>query len=190
MAADLAPGFLVASPSLRDPNFRQTVVLLIEHRSQGSLGFVINRSADVSFESVVEDLNLVDEAKPPPKVPVLVGGPVQRNTGWIVFDPHHSDIPLDSTVISVAPRVRVSASKDILRKLAQTPNATRHLLVLGYAGWGAGQLDTEIRQGAWIPVDLDDQVVFETPYEERWEQALVSAGINPMLLVGSVRLDA
>lgn len=183
MASELAPGFLVAAPSLRDPNFRRSVVLLIDHRSDGSLGFVINRPARVRFSGVVEELDLTDEGAPaPPDVPVLVGGPVSPNTGWIVFDPTTSPMPLETT-IEVTERIRVSASKDLLRELAKTPEAQNHLLVLGYAGWSGGQLDEEIRQGAWIPVDLQEDVVFDTPYEERWERALQVLGIDPRLIV-------
>lgn len=184
MASELAPGFLVASPSLRDPNFRRTVVLLIDHRSDGSLGFVVNRPARVTFEGVVDELDLVEAGQAVPKVPVLVGGPVAPNTGWIVFDPTRSDMPLETT-IDVSPHVRVSASKDLLQRLARAPHAERHLLVLGYAGWGSGQLDEEIRQGSWIPVDLDEKVVFDAPYEERWELALSVLGIDPRLIVQS-----
>lgn len=182
MASELAPGFLVAAPSLRDPNFKRSVVLLIDHRQDGSLGFVINRPARVSFEGVIEELELARPDQAPPNVPVLVGGPVSPNTGWIVFDPTASTMPLETT-IAVTDRIRVSASKDLLRALAQSPQADHHMLVLGYAGWGEGQLDEEIRQGSWIPVDLAEDVVFDTPHEERWEAALRVVGIDPKLLV-------
>lgn len=185
MASDLAPGFLVAAPSLLDPNFRQSVVLLIDHRTDGSLGFVVNRPSDITFEGVVQELGIGPEVGAPPEVPVLIGGPVAPHTGWIVFDPTTSDVPLDST-IEVTSHLRVSASRELLRELAQRDqDARRHLLVLGYAGWGAGQLDAEIKQGAWIPVDLDESVIFDTPYENRWNAALAALGIDPLHLVGS-----
>ena len=184
MAAELAPGFLVAAPTLRDPNFRRSVVLLIDHRSDGSLGFIVNRPARVTFAGVVDELELADEGVTPPNVPVMVGGPVAPNTGWIVFDPTRSSMPLETT-IEVSDHVRVSASKDLLRELAKSPTGDRHLLVLGYAGWGAGQLDDEIRQGSWIPVDLDEKVVFDADYEDRWELALSVLGIDPKLIVRS-----
>lgn len=183
MASELAPGFLVASPTLLDPNFKKTVVLLIDHRSEGSLGFVVNRPARLTFKGVVEDLGMTSQVRPPPEVPVLVGGPVAPHTGWIVFDPTLSALPTDGS-IDVTEHLRVSASREMLRLLAQAPHGRRHQLVLGYAGWGAGQLDQEIKQGAWIPVDLSERVVFDTPFEERWESALQTLGINPMHLVG------
>jgi putative transcriptional regulator len=189
MASELAPGFLVASPSLLDPNFKRAVVLLIDHRSEGSLGFVVNRPARISFKGVVEDLGMVDPVRSPPEVPVLVGGPVAPHTGWIVFDPTTSPLPVDGA-IDVTEHLRVSASREMLRLLAKLASARRHQLVLGYSGWGAGQLDQEIKQGAWIPVDLSENVVFDTPYDQRWNSALATLGINPMLLVGTGATDA
>lgn len=184
MASELAPGFLVAAPSLRDPNFRRSVVLLVDHRSDGSLGFIINRPAHVTFRAVVDELELSDEDVPIPDVPVLVGGPVSPHTGWVVFDSARSELPLEST-IEVTDEVRVSASKDLLGALARAPSPEHHMLVLGYAGWGAGQLDQEIQQGSWIPVDLKTDVIFDTPHEERWEAALRSVGIDPRFIVQS-----
>ncbi len=185
MASDLAPGFLVAAPTLLDPNFRQSVVLLIEHRADGSLGFIVNRPAEITFGGVIQELGLGTKDHQPPNVPVLVGGPVAPHTGWIVFDPTSTNVSLDST-IEVTSHLRVSASRELLRELAGGDHRTnRQLLVLGYAGWGAGQLDTEIKQGAWIPVDLDEAVVFDTPYQHRWNAALAALGIDPLHLVGS-----
>lgn len=183
MASALAPGFLVAAPGLRDPSFREAVVLLVDHRPEGALGFVVNRPADVSFRSVLEELNMTDEAQSSPEVPVLVGGPVAPQTGWILYDPAKRTVPEDSR-IEVNDRVEVSASRIVLESLAKSNEAKRHLLVLGYAGWGAGQLDSELREGSWIPVEIDATVVFDTPYAQRWDAALAVLGINPRHIVG------
>lgn len=185
MANDLAPGFLVASPVLQDPNFARSVVLLVDHRSEGSLGFIVNRPADIDFGDVVEELGLQHGAAGPPDVPVLLGGPVSPRTGWIVYGPEGLGDD-ESGTIAVTDEIRVSASREQLEHLSLLPRANRHLLVLGYAGWGAGQLDEEIKQGAWIPVDLDEDVIFEAPFEERWQRALSAAGIDPRMVVGGL----
>lgn len=182
METSLAPGFLVAAPGLRDPSFRESVVLLVDHRPEGALGFVVNRPSDVSFRNVVEELQMTEEGVASPEVPVLVGGPVAPHTGWIVYDPGLRSVPNDAR-IEVNEGVQVSASRSVLRELAQEPDARRHLLVLGYAGWGAGQLDAELLEGSWIPVSLDPDVVFDTPYEDRWNAALSSLGIDPRQMV-------
>ncbi len=189
MLSELAPGFLVAAPSLLDPNFKEAVVLLIDHRPEGSLGFIVNRVSEVQFKDVAIDLGIAEEGQPPPELPVMVGGPVARQTGWIVFDPTTSELSLEST-IEVSDQLRVSASRELLAQLAKSQSGERHMLVLGYAGWGAGQLDEELKQGAWIPVDLEESVVFDTPVEDRWNAALAALGIDPAYLVfGSVPLQ-
>lgn len=184
MASHLAPGFLVAAPGLKDPSFRESVVLLVDHRDEGSLGFVVNRPADVSFQNVLEDLELVEENGDAPDVPVLVGGPVAPHTGWIVYDPRLRSVPEEAR-IDVSAHVQVSASKAVLEALARASDGERHLLVLGYAGWGAGQLDEEFKEGSWIPVDLNASVIFDTPYEDRWSAALQQLGIDPRQMVGA-----
>jgi putative transcriptional regulator len=185
MVSELAPGFLVAAPTLLDPNFHRTVVLLIDHRKEGSLGFVVNRPASVTFRGVVEELGLTEEGSPLPELPVMVGGPVAPHTGWIVFDPKTAMNASGEGTITVTDHLRVSASRELLRTIAQTQDALRHMLVLGYAGWGAGQLDAEIKQGVWIPVDLDERIIFETPFPQRWTAALAAVGIDPMQIVGT-----
>lgn len=181
MASNLAPGFLVAAPSLRDSLFDRSVVLLVEHRPEGSLGFVVNRRASTTMRRVFDDLGLpvptraVDD-------PVLLGGPVSPETGWIVFDPRGApDVGEGSIVVNEC--VGVSASRTLLETIARGGGPPRNLLVLGYAGWGAGQLDDELQRGAWIPTSLDASIVFDTPLEERWGRALRSLGIDPARLV-------
>lgn len=184
MPSQLAPGFLVAAPTLLDPNFNRSVVLLIDHRKEGSLGFIVNRPANVSFKGVADELGLAEPGSRLPDIPVLVGGPVAPHTGWIVFDPGTREITTEGT-ITVTEQLKVSASRELLKNIAQSPDGERHMLVLGYAGWGAGQLDAEIKQGVWIPVDLDEGIIFETPYQNRWTAALAVLGIDPMQLVSA-----
>jgi putative transcriptional regulator len=178
----LAPGFLVAAPSLLDPHFRRTVVLLVDHQPEGSFGFVVNRPADASLSVMLERIGL---SAPPARGDdscVLIGGPVNPQTGWVVFEPNAQTADADD-VVQVSERLAVSASRELLERLvtAERPEGSL-LLVLGYAGWGPGQLDGELAQGAWIPVDFDERIVFETPSEERWATALRSLGIDPARL--------
>jgi putative transcriptional regulator len=181
MASQLAPGFIVAAPSLLDPNFRRTVVLMVDHRPEGSFGFVINRPAEASMRAMLERIGLAAGSSKLEDASVLVGGPVAPHTGWVVFEP---DQPLDEAaeIVRVSERLAVSASRDLLERLVAQRGAGRLLLVLGHAGWGPGQLDAEIAQGAWIPVDFDDRIVFETPFDERWAGTLRILGIDPARL--------
>jgi putative transcriptional regulator len=178
MHGELAPGFLVAAPTLLDPNFRGSVVLLVEHRADGSLGFIVNRPAPLRLPGVVQELGMRGGSFETPDSPVLVGGPVAPHTGWILFD--HREFPqAPDEIVQVSPNLAVSASRELLQLLVEGQGPRRQLLVLGYAGWGPGQLDIELSQGAWIPVDLAEDIVFDIPFEERWTKALAILGIDP-----------
>jgi putative transcriptional regulator len=181
MASQLAPGFLVAAPSLLDPNFRRSVVLLVDHRPEGSLGFVVNRPADVELRGMLEQLGLKAPESQRLSSPVLLGGPVLPETGWVVFEQGTVNVE-NEDVVRISDRLAVSASRELLEALVAEDGPERMLLMLGYAGWGPGQLDAEIAQGAWIPVDFDQRIVFDTPFDERWASALRLLGIDPARL--------
>jgi putative transcriptional regulator len=181
MGSNLAPGFLVAAPSLLDPNFHRSVVLLVDHRAEGSLGFVINRPADASLRAMLGPLGLEVDESEVNDAPVLVGGPVAPNTGWLVFEPL-AELSGSEDIVRVSERLAVSASRELLEAVVTHQGPERMALVLGYAGWGPGQLDAEIAQGAWIPIDFDDAIVFDTEPDERWAAALALLGIDPARL--------
>jgi putative transcriptional regulator len=181
MPSQLAPGFLVAAPTLLDPNFKRTVVLLVDHQPKGSLGFVVNRPAQVHMRAMLERLGLTVASPEIQDAAVLVGGPVNPQTGWIVFE--QGQITANNEdVVRLSERIAVSASRELLETLVAHKGPERMLLVLGYSGWGEGQLDSEIAQGAWIPVDFDERIVFDTPFEDRWASALRILGIDPARL--------
>jgi putative transcriptional regulator len=189
MKTDLSPGFLVAAPSLLEPNFHRTVVLLVDHRPEGSLGFVVNRPASVMLSGMIVKLGFEEGKSIAADAPVLVGGPVAPDTGWIIFDQRGFDEAAEGAV-RISDSLAVSASRALLEAVIQGNGPSRLLLALGYAGWGAGQLDSEITRGAWIPADLDEVVVFDVPFEERWAHTLKSAGIDPARLTIMSPYDA
>jgi putative transcriptional regulator len=175
----LAPGFLIASPPLGDPNFDRTVVLLAIHNAEGALGFVVNRTAPVKLDELLRHAGY--DGDPDDSSHVWIGGPVQPQSGWVVVD----DPSLEGEgVIEVGPRLRVSSSREAFDALAQpTPDVLaprpRRLVLLGYSGWGPAQLESEIARGAWLPVPLDERVLFDCPPEERWERAYALVGLKP-----------
>ena len=179
MARELAPGFLVAAPSLREPSFARTVILLVEHGADGSLGFVVNRPATVSFRSVAEILGIEATQAGARDTPVYLGGPVAPESGWVLFDPRGASAAVVGEAVRVNEELAVSASRDLLEAIGRDAGPARRLMTLGYAGWGAGQLDGEFAQGIWIPVDLDHEIVFDVAPADRWHAALASAGIDP-----------
>lgn len=182
MQSELAPGFVVAMPSLRDPNFARSVVLLVEHGPNGSLGFVVNRPSRLTFAQVVDALGM--DAPGGETLEVFTGGPVAPQSGWIIFDPHQVGAAgIDASdledALVVHERLAVSASRRLLERIARGGAPARSMLALGYAGWGEGQLDSEFRQGAWLPVDLDPRIVFDVEPSQRWSRVLSQAGIDP-----------
>jgi putative transcriptional regulator len=187
----LAPGLLIAAPPLGDPNFERTVVLLALHGPRGALGFVINRTAELKLGEV---LNLAGYGETASKSEsrVYVGGPVEPGSGWIVT---RSPERLEGVpgVIEVGDRMRVSSSRSAFDRLArdvEESDAARAkceseaFVVLGYSGWGPGQLEGEIAHGAWLPIRLDEEVVFETETDKRWFAAHALLGITPLAGMG------
>ncbi len=185
VGSELAPGFLVAAPSLRDPSFARTVVLVVEHGESGSLGFVVNRPSPVGFTEVAGALGLTVADRT--KVPVFVGGPVAPQSGWILFDPR--DVAADhlEDAVILKQNLAVSASRRLLQAIAANGKSDGQILALGYAGWGSGQLDEEFRRGVWLPADIDPAILFDTAPEDRWTRVLRSSGIEPGRIVNPTR---
>jgi len=180
--ADLAPCLLIAAPGMSCPFFNHTVVLLVEHGEDGALGFVINRPTTTPVTSLLEGLEIDDLSAHLPGE-VWVGGPVAPDTGWVLFDPLSGDSD-DVEAVELADRIAVSASRTFLEHLAGGQGPTVYALLLGYAGWGPGQLDDEIRDGSWISIDLDPALVFDADHADRWRAGLATLGIDPSRMVG------
>jgi putative transcriptional regulator len=180
MESALAPGLLVAAPALRDPNFDGALVLMAEHHAEGALGFVVNRLSTVS---VVEVLDAVDEAllraaraAGRASGTALAGGPVQPERLWILFRPGR--VP-DADSVRLGPALALGGSRELLESLVRTPDGGPFLLVLGYAGWAPMQLEREVSAGAWVPMALEPDLVFDVPTAERWPDAVRRLGLDP-----------
>ncbi|MDD5307378.1 MAG: YqgE/AlgH family protein [Deltaproteobacteria bacterium] len=180
METMIAPGFLVAAPQLKDPNFEGTVVLMIEHQDdEGSFGIVINRRASVDLSIVLRELGLASPTDLASHPKVLFGGPVATERGLIV----HTDEWTGEATTRVGEGVAVTASIDLLAAISAGRGPRSYRFCLGYAGWGPGQLVSEIKAGAWITVPFFADLLFEVPLEDRWRAALAHLGIDPNKLV-------
>lgn len=164
----MEPGFLVASPQMRDSNFSRTVVLLVQHSPDGALGLVINRELQHSLTDVVAHLKL--GVTPKINRAVLWGGPVERGAGFVVFQGPSTE------GWTVPGGIGISSSRERLSALLSS--GQDFLLCLGYAGWGPGQLDREFETGSWVYVDPDPALVFGCPTAERYDRALQSLGVT------------
>ena len=177
----LAPGFLVAAPGLRDPNFARSLVLVADHAPEGTLGFVVNRPAWGTMGEVLDQIDpaLRVEAERDGRAgaPVLVGGPVQPERLWILHRP--SPIPAEDGGLVLAGALAVGGSRTLLEALVRAPSPGPFLLLLGYSGWGPLQVEREVAAGGWVPLPFDVSLVLDVPLEERWDEAVKQLGLTP-----------
>lgn len=164
---------LLAMPGMQDPRFKQTVAFVCEHNSEGAMGIVINSPSRVHWKEVFEQLSLDDRSLRGDET-VLLGGPVSPEQGFVL---HGAGIRFDSTV-EVSDNISLTASKDILESLAAGRGPDDVLLALGYAGWGAGQLEEELGKNAWLTLPAEPEILFATPWHKRWQTAAARHGID------------
>ncbi|HEU4603733.1 MAG TPA: YqgE/AlgH family protein [Steroidobacteraceae bacterium] len=166
--------FLIAMPAMTDANFAQTVTFIWEHNEDGALGIIINRPLQMRLADVFEQLKMPVNASPIGHQPVMQGGPVQTDRGFVV---HYAGGQWEHTR-QVSSRIQVTTSPDILSAMAQGSGPETALVALGYAGWSAGQLENELIQNAWLTVPCDERILFDTPYDQRWRAAGRLLGID------------
>ncbi|MFZ7124615.1 MAG: YqgE/AlgH family protein [Desulfobacterales bacterium] len=173
--------FLIAMPGLLDPNFYQTVVCISEHTDEGALGLVINRvHSSLQARSIFEELSMpFNEALG--ETPIHLGGPVHLGEIFILHGP---PFDADSSFV-ITPSLALSNTREVLQRIARGKGPESYIISLGCSGWGAGQLENEIRENAWLSCDVFEDVLFQTPVEQRWEAALKRMGIEPALLTDS-----
>jgi len=179
---NLTHQFLIAMPSMADPNFEGAVVYVCEHGDNGALGLVINRPTDLTLEHLFHKIDLKLEIAPWRHTPVFFGGPVQSERGFVLHQPSGDY----GSSLSVGDGISLTTSKDVLEAVAHGTGPSRMLVTLGYSGWGKGQLESEISDNAWLTVAATPEIIFETPAELRFGAALKLLGIDPTQLSGQV----
>jgi putative transcriptional regulator len=177
-ATCLTGQLLIAMPSMQDPNFRETVTFICEHGEQGALGLVINRPMDIELGTVLEQLAMPTEDPALAIQPIMQGGPVQTERGFVI---HESGEEWESSA-NVCDTIRVTTSQDILTSMAAGNGPSRAIVALGYAGWGAGQLEFEIAENAWLSAPATSELLFDTPFDKRWKKAAELLGIDLAML--------
>ena len=178
----LSNHFLIAMPSMLDPIFGGTVIYLCEHNERGALGMVINKPTDLTMSDLFERLNLKTEIAPFAEKPILFGGPVQDDRGFVL----HSPLGSFSSMLKVTDDIAFTTSKDVLEAVASGAGPQRLLVSIGYSGWGAGQLEDEISRNGWLTVEADPSVIFDLPFNERYSAALKLLGFDPAKLASGV----
>lgn len=170
--------FLIAMPGLADPNFFHTVTYLCEHSDQGAMGLVINRPMDLQLGDIFEQLDIKISDPEVSRIPVYMGGPVQGDRGFVL---HNADSEWDST-LQVTDEISITTSLDILQAIAAGQGPARSLVTLGYAGWGAGQLEAELAQNAWLSGPAQSDIIFKRASNQRWQAAANLLGVDLNLL--------
>lgn len=161
-------------PGMPDPNFSTTVTLICEHNDEGALGIVINRPTTLKLGGLFEQLSVDDPDPGAALSPVLSGGPVGTERGFVLHGPEQSY----ENTLAVSDDIRLTLSRDIIDAMATGAGPARSLIALGYAGWEAGQLEEEMLANSWLSVPATPQIVFDTPFEKRWDSAARTLGID------------
>ena len=186
-ATDTLEGqFLIAMPSMADSRFEHSVIYMCSHSDQGAMGLVVNQVArHLSLEELLIQLDIVNDESAirlPPQVRdmnVHKGGPVEVERGFVL---HSDDFMLNQSTLTIDNGICLTATLEILRALAQGGGPAQAMLALGYAGWGPGQLETEIQSNGWLTAPADPDILFDTDSASKWHRALGSLGIDPAML--------
>ena len=165
---------LIAMPAMGDPNFAQTVSLVCDHGPRGALALILNKPLPMRMGEIFEQLEIQIASGPLTERRVLRGGPMQTDRGFVM---HRPGGEWDSTH-KVSDSIHVTTSRDILAAMARGEGPAEALVALGYAGWDGGQLEDEIRANAWLNARVDSEIVFDLPFESRWQAAGRLLGVD------------
>lgn len=166
--------FLIAMPGLQDSNFSHTLTYICEHNESGALGIVINQPLSIRFAEMLSQMEDAEQFDTVPDLPVMFGGPVQEDRGFIL----HSDEQSWEHTMDIAPGIALSTSRDVLFAIAAQRGPRDSLIALGYAGWGAGQLEEELAGNAWLSGPASGDIIFQVPSGERLQAAAEALGVD------------
>ncbi len=170
--------FLLAMPQLDDPWFSHCVCYICDHDEHGTMGLVINKPLDMELQEILSELDI--DASNAPKLPILQGGPVSPEQGFVLYKGDESNMQ----DIKIAGNVHLTTSKDILQSIADGSGPEDIIVCLGYAGWEAGQLEAEIAANSWLTIPADDELLFNTPLQELAQSAAKKLGVDLKLMTG------
>lgn len=174
MYANLTNHFLIAMPSMADPNFSKTLTYICEHNDKGALGLVVNRLGEITLGTLLGKADITLDNDQWKSVPVYHGGPVQTDRGFVL----HQPIGSWQSTLAVNDVAGLTTSRDVLLSMVAGNGPDKMLVALGYAGWAAGQLEQEIKHNGWLTVEADLDVVFDLPAEARLNAAMGLLGIS------------
>lgn len=176
----LSGKLIAAMPTMSDPRFKRSVICICAHNEDGAIGIIINKIIEsLSFSKIIRQLKLKkNKVKKYYTESIYFGGPVETERGFIL---HSSDYSSENST-SINTEISMTASTEILQALIDGNGPNKSIVALGYAGWGPGQLDTEIRSNSWLSVQSDPELIFSDKTADKWDMALEKIGVNPALL--------
>ncbi|WP_372881384.1 YqgE/AlgH family protein [Psychromonas sp.] len=175
--------FLIAMPTLTDPYFKHSVVYICEHDEQGAMGFIINFPVKLTLQELLDHVDSVKNHPEPPLLnPVFLGGPLELKRGFIL----HSPVADNSQSTQLNDQLMISNSNAILETLGTENEPEKYIVTLGYASWSSGQLEEEMNANRWLTMESQNDIIFNTPVEQRWNEALQRLGINPEQLSSDI----
>ena len=179
--------FLIAMPSMADARFQRSLIYLCAHSANGAMGIIVNQTApNISFADLLKQLDILPEGDhirvPPPveDMRVHIGGPVETGRGFVL---HSDDYHADESTLAIDNGVSLTATLDILKAIAKGKGPQNSLLALGYSGWAAGQLESEIQANGWLHCKADSSLLFGQDVNSKYDQALAKIGVDPRQLV-------
>lgn len=175
---NLTGHFLIAMPSLNDSFFNQAVTYICEHDEAGSFGLIINQQSEIHLKQVIKEMKIESGSNYDEEQSIFIGGPVDQGRGFILHRPTGNW----SSSLIVNDHVALTTSKDILQAIANNEGPEDCIVALGYAGWAAGQLEQEMADNTWLSCPADEQIIFNTPVEERWKAAAKLIGVDLSLM--------
>ena len=180
---NLTDHFLIAMPAMDDPYFSKSLIYIAEHNDQGALGIIVNRPINMTLAALFEKIELsfaCEESASLASLPVFFGGPVQTERGFVL----HRPVGAWQSTLAVSSQIGLTSSRDILQSVARAGQPHDIMVSLGYSGWGAGQLESELAQNAWLTVPAEPFILFDLPCEERLASAMEMLGIDLINLSG------
>ena len=186
---NLTHHFLIAMPGLMDESFARSVVYMCEHSERGALGLIINKPSPMRMEELFEKVDLNLGRTDLIEIPVLQGGPVHTERGFVLHEPLSQSDPNGpeaentyASTLMIPGGLEMTTSKDVLEALSTGAGPRKVLITLGYAAWAQGQLESELAENSWLTVEADAQVIFDTPIEHRYDSALALLGLQAWML--------
>lgn len=189
---NLTHHFLIAMPGLEDEVFQRSVIYLCEHSERGALGLVINKATDMDLQSLFEKVDLPLGRADLRNTPVLQGGPVQTERGFVLHEPfihlsQDTTVPAElesvyASTLMIPGGLGMTTSKDVLEALSTGAGPRKVVISLGYSAWGEGQLESELGENVWLTVAADPDIIFATPLEQRYDRALALLGLQAWML--------